>query len=171
MRKYASQERDFDNIDGSSPLFSMYLKVSDAEDEKMASGWRADADGILVFVSGNVTYELLIAKRNADWFIFCCSRGIFIHITYRPPTRTPRISSRSSRRHPSGPHRHQKVQSRNPSQPRYIIRILPAQFRYLGQRTLVLEPGSESDLCTSCNLDSTVGTQIRQDYSVAIRSA
>jgi len=54
MRKYASQERDFNDIDGSSRLFSMYLKVSDAEDEKMASSWRADADGILLFVSANV---------------------------------------------------------------------------------------------------------------------
>lgn len=163
-RKYAPQERELDHIDGPGPLFAMYLKASDAEDEKMTSSWRADADGILLFVSANVACELLtMTQRNIDWFILCCCCGIVVHNAHRSPTRPLGISSGS-------PHKHQKVQSRNSSQRGCIIRILPAQVRYLGQRTLVLEPGSKSYLCTSCNIDSTVGTPIRQDYSVAARS-
>ena len=38
-------------VDGSGPIFSMYLEVATEEDKKMAEGWKADADGILIFVS------------------------------------------------------------------------------------------------------------------------
>lgn len=36
----------------------MYLELAEAEDEKMANQWKADADGILIFVSANVTSTL-----------------------------------------------------------------------------------------------------------------
>ena len=37
-------------IDGSGPIFSMYLERAKEVDEKMAENWKADADGILIFV-------------------------------------------------------------------------------------------------------------------------
>lgn len=37
--------------DGSEGLFSMYLDRTEDEDQKMTERWKADADGILVFVS------------------------------------------------------------------------------------------------------------------------
>ncbi|KAH9045856.1 hypothetical protein EDB83DRAFT_2523433 [Lactarius deliciosus] len=37
-------------VDGSGPIFSMYLEMATEEDKKMAEGWKADADGILFFV-------------------------------------------------------------------------------------------------------------------------
>ena len=37
-------------IDGSGPIFSMYLGMAEEEDKKMAESWKADADGILIFV-------------------------------------------------------------------------------------------------------------------------
>ena len=37
-------------IDGSGPIFSMYLERAEEEDKKMAESWKADADGILIFV-------------------------------------------------------------------------------------------------------------------------
>ena len=37
-------------IDGSGPIFSLYLERAKEEDEKMAENWKADADGILIFV-------------------------------------------------------------------------------------------------------------------------
>ena len=38
-------------VDGSGPLFSMYLDLAGEEDEKMTESWKGDADGILIFVS------------------------------------------------------------------------------------------------------------------------
>ena len=39
-----------DFVDGSGPIFSMYLEMAVEEDKKMAENWQADADGILIFV-------------------------------------------------------------------------------------------------------------------------
>ena len=36
--------------DGSGPIFSMYLEMAEEEDKKMTERWKADAEGILVFV-------------------------------------------------------------------------------------------------------------------------
>ncbi|KAF8257266.1 hypothetical protein EI94DRAFT_1338606 [Lactarius quietus] len=36
-------------IDGSGPIFSMYMEMATEEDKKMAESWKADADGILFF--------------------------------------------------------------------------------------------------------------------------
>ena len=44
-------QEGFDIVDGSGPLFSLYLGMAEEEDRKMAESWKADADGILVFVS------------------------------------------------------------------------------------------------------------------------
>ena len=37
-------------VDGSGPIFSMYMEMATEEDKKMAENWKADADGILIFV-------------------------------------------------------------------------------------------------------------------------
>ena len=37
-------------VDGSGPIFSMYLGMAEEEDKDMAESWKADAEGILVFV-------------------------------------------------------------------------------------------------------------------------
>ena len=36
--------------DGSGHIFSMYLDMATEEDKKMTDNWKADADGILIFV-------------------------------------------------------------------------------------------------------------------------
>jgi hypothetical protein len=37
--------------DGSGPLFSIYSKIAEEEDNRMIDRWQKDADGTLVFVS------------------------------------------------------------------------------------------------------------------------
>ena len=44
--------------DSSWPLFSMYTKAAEDEDNKMAGRWQKDADGILIFVSLRVGIHL-----------------------------------------------------------------------------------------------------------------
>jgi hypothetical protein len=39
--------------DSSNTLFSMYVKMAEKEDNKMAERWREDANGILIFVSAS----------------------------------------------------------------------------------------------------------------------
>jgi hypothetical protein len=42
-------------VDGSGHLFSMYVDVASEKDTDMAKSWKGDADGILVFVSLDIT--------------------------------------------------------------------------------------------------------------------
>ncbi|SRR6266702_2708242 len=51
-------------IDGSGPIFSMYLEMAGEEDEKMVEGWKADADGILIFVC---LYRLIWCFTPTQW--------------------------------------------------------------------------------------------------------
>jgi hypothetical protein len=37
-------------VDGSGQIFSMYLEMATEEDKRMVENWKADADGILIFV-------------------------------------------------------------------------------------------------------------------------
>jgi hypothetical protein len=41
--------------DSSGPLFSMYSKAAEEEDNRMVGRWQKDADGILIFVSPRVS--------------------------------------------------------------------------------------------------------------------
>ncbi|KAN0140639.1 hypothetical protein V8E53_001848, partial [Lactarius tabidus] len=43
----SQDESDF--IDGSGPIFSMYMEMAEGEDKKKTESWKADADSILVF--------------------------------------------------------------------------------------------------------------------------
>jgi hypothetical protein len=40
--------------DSSGPLFSMYSKAAEEEDNRMVDRWQKDADGILIFVGPRV---------------------------------------------------------------------------------------------------------------------
>ena len=48
--KNAAPKGEYDFVDSSSPIFSMYLEMAEEEDKKLAESWKADAEGILVFV-------------------------------------------------------------------------------------------------------------------------
>ena len=48
--------------DSSEPLFSMYTKAAEDEDNKMVESWQKDADGILIFVSHVSEFILSVHK-------------------------------------------------------------------------------------------------------------
>lgn len=52
---------EFNFGDSSVPLFSLYSKIAEEEDNKLADRWQKDADGILIFVSVRVTLPSLRA--------------------------------------------------------------------------------------------------------------
>ncbi len=58
----AQQGADF--VDGSGPIFSMYLEMATEEDKKMVEGWKAEADGILIFVC---LYSLISYLVPTHW--------------------------------------------------------------------------------------------------------
>jgi hypothetical protein len=64
--------------DSSGPLFSIYSKIAEKEDDKMTDRWQKNADGILIFVSLCVAISntMHINWNTADWFILYRSHRI-----------------------------------------------------------------------------------------------
>jgi hypothetical protein len=57
-------------LDGSGALFSMYSRMGEKEDDKIAELWRKDADGILIFVSPRVVCTRQVRQLDIiDWII------------------------------------------------------------------------------------------------------
>jgi hypothetical protein len=54
----------------------MYIKIAEEEDNKKAERWKADADGILFFVSPHLTLASDVNSKAIDGFVLCRSRGI-----------------------------------------------------------------------------------------------
>ena len=51
--------------DPSGPLFSMHLDMAEGHDKKKTDRWKADADRILIFVSGHIhQLSILTSTRN-----------------------------------------------------------------------------------------------------------
>ena len=44
--------------DGSGPLFSIYSKIAEKDDNKRAERWQGDAQGILIFVSPHFAFRI-----------------------------------------------------------------------------------------------------------------
>ena len=62
--------------DSSGPLFSIYSKAAEDEDNKMVERWQKDADGILIFVSCCVGIHTVscINHDTTDRSVLCCCR-------------------------------------------------------------------------------------------------
>lgn len=76
-------------VDGSGPIFSMYLERAKEKDETIAESWQADANGILVFV--RLSYPVLHTDSSiVDWFILHCRRFFKSRCRFRTLSRPPR---------------------------------------------------------------------------------
>lgn len=88
-------------VDGSGPLFSMYLKLAGEQDKDLAESWKGDADGILTFVSRHSTCAIStqIEPELEDWFILCRCRNISCGIRPGPQAKYPGHVSILPRKH------------------------------------------------------------------------
>jgi hypothetical protein len=74
-------------VDGSGPIFSMYLGMAEEEDKELAESWKADAEGILVFVRLYVLIPCFKPVSSViDWFILRCCRLFDFGVDSGPPT-------------------------------------------------------------------------------------
>ena len=54
----------------------MYLEMATDEDKKMVEDWKADADGILIFVRLSSDLVLHANSMVIDWSILRCCRNV-----------------------------------------------------------------------------------------------
>ena len=154
-------------IDGSGPIFSMYLERAEEEDKKMAESWKADADGILFFVRLRSNPILHTDSSVIDWFILRCCRILDLSVYSR---------------HPTEPTGHVKLlpcqylsDYGQPKSAEYIIPffstpIYSTDLRRLGEQSLVLELGDQYHLCSTRDVAAAVGTTIPQSNSATLQS-
>ena len=65
----------------------MYLEMAVEEDKKMAESWKADAEGILVFVRIQMFLSILHTDSSlVDRFILCRRRIVDLSIDSGPST-------------------------------------------------------------------------------------
>ena len=156
-------------VDGSGPIFSMYLEMATEEDKKMVENWKADADGILIFV--RLLFETLCVSNAdsimvIDWSILCCCCIVNFSVDSGHPTEPTEHLQFLPREYLSG-----YDQSKCFEFPPYFpTPILSAKLRSLGQRALVLEFGDKTYLCSACNVAAAMGTKIPQGHSDALQS-
>ena len=69
----------------------MYLEMATEEDKKMVEDWKADADGILIFVRLSSSNRVLYADSLViDWSILRCRRVFDISVHPGPPAEPTR---------------------------------------------------------------------------------
>jgi hypothetical protein len=153
--------------DSSGPLFSIYSKAAEEEDNKMVELWQKDAEGILIFVSPRVDIclSLHLNGKTIDRSILCCSRRP--SCCYRPG---PEIKQSGYLRilpwqHLSGSRRPECNTLFHSSPCRQITLVLSSEICRLGEYSLVLELGHEPQLCFVGHIVTTMGTSISSSGS------
>ena len=153
--------------DSSGPLFSIYSKAADDEDNKMVERWQKDADGILIFVSHRVDIclSLNINRSTIDRSIFCRSRCTPCRHSPGPQAEQSGYLHILPWKHLSGSRRpkHNTVIRFFPC--RQATLILSFEIFRLGEFSLVLELGNEPQLCFLGDILTSMGTSISPSVS------
>ena len=146
--------------DSSGPLFSIYYKAADEEDNKMAKRWQKDADGILIFVRPCVCIDIFsrMNRNTIDWSILRLTRCSPCCYGPGPEARLSVHLRTLPWQHLSGSRRPE----RNTPIYSFPTPIHSSCICCLGEFTLVLEPGYGPQLCSVGDIFAAVGTSISQ---------
>jgi hypothetical protein len=150
----------------------MYLEMATEEDKKMAENWKADADGILIFVRRYLLENLRLIHNDStavDWSILRCCCIVNLSVDSGPPAK------------PTGHFQFLPCEYLSGyNQPKYTqyfefsscfpSPILSTKLCCLGQCALVLELGDQPNLRSACDLSIAMGAKIPQGHSLALQS-
>src|SRR6266851_4862691 len=154
--------------DSSGPLFSLYSKIAEEEDNKMTDRWQKDADGILIFVSDllAVLIALYITCSTVDGSIFCYGRCAACSVRPGSQAKFTRHLRILSWAHLSDSCRskHHGITHVHPIHYRHAAPVLSSEIRCLGEFTLVFEPGDQSYMCSLGNIVTSMVTSIHQTH-------
>jgi hypothetical protein len=158
---------DFNFGDSSGPLFSVYSKAAEDEDDKTVERWQKDADGILIFVSlcAGIYVVLSITRNIIDRSILCCSCCTPRSDRPGPEAKQSGYLCILSREHLRGSRRPKRNTCSHTLPYLQTTPVLSSKICRLGEFTLVLEPGHEPQLCTVGNIVTSMGASIHSSDS------
>lgn len=151
----------------------MYLERAEEYDQKMTDRWKADADGILVFVSAYFSGPLLtcVNSKCIDWSVFCLSRHIYRGLHPGPQAKLSGYLCLLSREYLSGARGYQHVWHLYPSHSIRSAPILPKHVCCLGQLSLVFKLGHKPYLRSAGYVATAVVTSLSLDHSASLQSS
>jgi len=154
--------------DSSGPLFSLYSKIAEEDDNKMTDRWQKDADGILIFVSDHVAIPtaMYINCNTADRPIFCCRFRATRRVCPGSQAKSTTYLRILSRKHLSNSRqlKRQRTTYIPPFHYRHAAPVLSSEIRHLGEFTLVFEPGDQSYVCPFGDIVTSMVTSIYQTH-------
>jgi len=155
--------------DSSGPLFSMYSKIAEEEDDKMAERWQKDAEGIIIFVCHRVAFHTAANsfKSQLDRFVLCGRRCVCGCFSPGPQTQLAGYFRVLSREYLPAPCRSQPTPPDQLFHSGKAFGILSANICHLGEHPLVLELGYQSYMCDTGNILTTVDTSTHKNYSTS----
>ena len=83
----------FDFVDSSGPIFSMYMEMADEEDKKLAESWKADAEGILVFVRLHLLLSCFRPIHESQTGLFSAAVASLISVSIQDIQQNPQDTS------------------------------------------------------------------------------
>ena len=152
--------------DSSGPLFSIYSKAAEEEDNKMVERWQKDADGILIFVSPrmDIHADLCINWNTIDRFILCRCRCTPLRDRPGPQAKQSGYLCFLPWKHLPGSRRSGRNTCFHLIH-RQATPVFSSEICCLGEFTLVLELGYEPQLCTVGNIVTSMGTSIYPSHT------
>ena len=148
--------------DSSWPLFTIYSKAAEEEDNKMVEQWQKNAEGILIFVSPRVPMRLSLHMNwnTIDRIILCRSRCPPCCHRPGPETKQSGYLCILPRQHLSGSRRPERNTLTHSFPCRPTTLILSSKICHLGEFSLVPELGDEPQLCFVGDIVTAMGTSI-----------
>jgi len=149
-------------VDGSGPLFSMYLQLASEEDKKMTESWKGDADGILIFVSRHSSSASThVHPETEDWFILRLRRGIRCGIRPGPQAKFPGYLGVLPRKHLSNP---QWLPDRYAPFTFRSVHVFSANLCCMGQLTLVSQLAHQSHMRSFGHITPAMGPSVHEGH-------
>lgn len=167
---FPEPQRESSFGDSSGPLFSLYSKIAEGDDDKMAERWQKDTKGLLIFVSAchgvDVQVHIIINWNTIDWFVLrysCCTTRCHHPGHKAKSSRHLRILSRAnlsdSRR--SKWHGTRHIFSFHC---RYTTSVFPSNICHLGKFALVLESSDQHYVCSLGDITTTMCTSVHHGH-------
>jgi len=150
-------------VDGSGPLFSMYLQLAGEEDKKMTENWKGDADGILIFVSLHSTCgaSTHVHPEVEDRFILCRRRGVSRCVRAGPQAELSGHLSLLPCKHLSNPRRFEWLPGPySPYTSKSVHPIFTTNLCRMGQLTLVSQLGHQCHMRSFGDITTAVGPSV-----------
>ena len=137
------------------------------EDKKVTDNWKADADGILIFVSIYSTSDppTHVNPMIEDWFVLRCRRCIGSGVCAGPQAKFPGHLSILPREHLQDPSQLEWLSRAHTFHTsRSIHAIFSTKFCGLGQLALVPLPGHWPHMRTLSDITSAMGASIHEGH-------